>query len=403
MNGSRIRQGILIRSFSGIKRLGIIILISTLAFSFVGTVWAVYINSFVNSEALVGLVSSLFVLISFISYLLIVPIIEKYDKLKLYSFGSILVGIGYFLYSLIGNLYFFLFAALIVTVSVTIRTSSMGLIVEHSSKRRELSRNEGFLYVISNIAWVIGPLIVGVLLRELGIKSVFIAAAILIFLSAFLFRILISRCKIPKRRVDLNPFRNFRDFFRGRDRRKAYLLSSGVTFWWGLVFVYFPLLILKNLHEDYIGYLLFAVILPLVITQYSFAKLSARIGFKKIFFVGFMIPAVAAILCTIFFHFWFVVIALIIASIGMAMTESTTESYFFDICKGKEDQRFYSPYNTAIDAGALFGELVPALLLFFVPFRFIFLVYGAGLLFLAILATSIKDVVEEKKKNVLIK
>ncbi len=120
------------------------------------------------------------------------------------------------------------------------------------------------------------------------------------------------------------------------------------------------------------------------------------------FFIGFLIPAILATLCFIFFNFWFIVIALILASFGMSMTESTTEAYFFDICKGKEDQRFYSPYNTAIDFGQLIGQLVPALFLLFLPFRFIFLIYAAGLIYLSFLALTIKNVIEDKRKSSLI-
>ena len=110
-----------------------------------------------------------------------------------------------------------------------------------------------------------------------------------------------------------------------------------------------------------------------------------------------MIPAVAAVISVIFFNIWILVIALTLASVGIAMVESTTESYFFDISKGKEDQRFYSPYNTAIDVGSIFGLLVPALFLFFFPIRYIFIVYAAGMLFLSIISLSVKNIYESKR------
>lgn len=399
MHATRIKQRNLISSLSKINRLGVVILISTLAFSFIGTIWAVYLNSFLKNDSYVGLISSLFVAISFISYFFIIPIIERTNKAKIYFASSILIALGYFAYGILDNFHLFLIAALIVTISVTLRISSIGLIIEHSSKRRELSKNEGYLYTISNIAWVLGPLIVGFILKEIGVKWVFIAAALLILISITIFRMSRIDCKIKKKRADGNVIRNFIDFFRSKQRVKAYFLGGGVNFWWSLIFIYFPLIIIKNFHEDYVGYLLFAAIVPLVATQYYFGKLAGKIGFKKIFFIGFLIPALAAIVSFILFNnFLVIMVALILASFGMAMTESTTESYFLDICKGKQDQRFYAPYNTAIDTGMLMGELLPAIILLFLPIRFIFIIYAVGLLALSILALTIKNVIEDKRK-----
>ena len=156
MHSNRLKQRNLLLSLPKINRLGIVILISSLSFAFIGTVWAVYLNSFLHSEALVGLVSSFFLLVSLISYFLIIPIIEKTNKAKIYISSSILVAIGYFLYGIINNFYFFIIAALIVSVSVTLKIASMGIIIKHSSKKRELSKNEGFLYMVANISWVLG-------------------------------------------------------------------------------------------------------------------------------------------------------------------------------------------------------------------------------------------------------
>jgi predicted MFS family arabinose efflux permease len=277
--------------------------------------------------------------------------------------------------------------------------SSIGLIVEHNSRQTDLSKNEGLIYTASNLAWTIGPLLVGIVLREIGTKYVFIFASLIILISLAVFKSSKVDCKIVKKNLDKKPVKNFLDFFKDKDRVKAYFLGSGVNFWWSLIFIYFPLLIIKYLHEDYIGYLLFAVLVPLLLTQYFFGKIAGKTGFRKMFFIGFMLPAVIALLCFFFFNFWFIVPALIIASLGIAMTESTTEAYFFDICKGKEDQHFYSPYNTAIDFGQFIGELLPAILLFFLPFKFIFLVYAGGLFILSLISLTMKDVIECKKKN----
>jgi len=133
--------------------------------------------------------------------------------------------------------------------------------------------------------------------------------------------------------------------------------------------------------------------------EYYFGELAGRKGYKKIFFLGFFIPSLIAFSCFLFFNFWFIFVVLILASFALAMIESTTESYFIDLLRGKEDQRFYPPYNTAIDVGIVFGQVFSALVLLFFDFRYIFLVYGFGMLFLSILSLKMKDVYESRRKS----
>jgi len=87
-----------------------------------------------------------------------------------------------------------------------------------------------------------------------------------------------------------------------------------------------------------------------------------------------------------------------LASVGLAMTESTTEAYFFDILKGKEELRFYGPYNTTTSANHLVAKLIPSLFLLVLPFKFVFLFFGLMMFGFFLLSYKIRDVVEDGKK-----
>ena len=387
---------------SKIGKLGTVLFFASLASAFVGSVIAIYVNSFVNSEALTGFIFTGLVLVAILSNFLIIPIVESKSKTKIFIYSGIMVSIGYFLYSVVNNLWLFLLIACFVTILTSLRIAAGGLLIEHSSTRKNLSKNEGFVYTIQNISWALGPLSVGFILAKLDvIRNIFILAALFMIFSIILFFIFKFSYSGKKKKININPFKNFKDFFKEKNRVKAYILSGGLNFWWGLIYIYMPLLIIKNLNDSWVGFFLFFIVVPLISLEYYFGKLAGKKGYKKIFTVGFLIPAAASLLCFFFFsNIWFIIISLSLASIGLAMTEGTTEAYFFDILNSKEDSRFYSPYNTAIDVGSLFGEFIPALMLLFLPFKSIFLFYGAGMLILGLLALTIKDVFEFKRKGV---
>ena len=89
---------------------------------------------------------------------------------------------------------------------------------------------------------------------------------------------------------------------------------------------------------------------------------------------------------------------LVLAGVGMAMVEPTTEAYFFDVLKGKEELRFYGPYNTAIDVNYFIAEIIAATILIFLPFKFLFILFGLFMLILFLLSFKIKNIIEGKRK-----
>ena len=379
-------------SITGIGKLGIISLVSAMASAIITTIWAVYLNSFLNNTAQVGMVSTFLSLIAIISYFIFIPLIEKSSKSKLYVISLAIFGISYILFSITKNFYLFLAIAVVINIVYAIRITSFGLIVKDKSPKKVLSRNEGLMYTFGNIAWVIGPLIGGYIASNSGNSSIFIISSILIFICIGLF--IVSGIKDDKtiNKVDSNIFSNIYEFFKDKDRIITYIIGAGPSFWWSLIYLFIPLYIINNgLNELWIGYFLFAIPIPLMILEYRFSKIAERKGFKSLFKIGFLIAAIASIICFFIVNIYFVLAVLILASLGLAMLEPTTETYFFKITDKRAEQRFYGPYNTRIEVGSLLGKFIPSLLLFFLPFKSVFLVFGVAMLFFFLVSFKVRN------------
>lgn len=389
-------------ALTAIAKLSIIAAIVGLSFSLIETIWAVYIDGLVHSVVLVGFISAFLALISFLSFFLIIPVIEKYSKSRLFAYSLVIFAISYFLFYFINSLYVFLVLAIFVFMLLSLRIICFGIIVRDKSSERQLSRNEGLTYTFLNLAWLIGPLIAGYFSAEYGVRSVFVLASIFVFISFVFFKFSGIKDVNIEKRIHKNVIRNFFDFFKSKDRVYSYILSGGVNLWWVLIYLFMPLYIMRQgLGIKWVGYFLFVVAIPLVLLEYPFSNLAGKIGFKKIFKIGFFIPFLMCFLCFLIADIYLIMFFLILSSIGLAMLGATTEAYFFDTLKGKQELRFYGPYNTAIDANHFVGKILSSLLLLVLPFNYLFLLYSAFMLGMFLLSFKVRNIVEKRRDGKL--
>ncbi|MBU4070516.1 MAG: MFS transporter, partial [Nanoarchaeota archaeon] len=262
-------MGVLIRKQKGMPaltvmaRLSLIGLIISLSAAFIDTIWAVYMDSFVNSEVIVGFISAGLTLIAFFSYFFFVPLIEKTNKSKIFSYSLFLFAVTYLLFAINKNFYIFIVLAAILTLLYTFRITSFGIIIRDKSSKSQLSRNEGLVYTFVNFAWVVGPLIAGYLSEMYGISLIFVLSSIFMFIAFFFSKFSNIKDANIKKKIDNNIVKNFKDFFKDKQRIIAYILSGGVNVWWILIYLFMPMHIIRSgLPVSWLGYFLFAVAVP---------------------------------------------------------------------------------------------------------------------------------------------
>lgn len=398
-------MGILIKKQRGnygitpIAKLSIVGLIVALSAAYIDTIWAIYLDSFLNSPALVGFLSAALTAISFFSYFFIIPIIEKNNKKKIYSWALFLFMIAYLLLALNKNFYLLLILAIAMTILHAFRITSFGLLIKDNSIDKKLSSNEGLIYTFSNIAWVVGPLIAGFIAAELGINWVFIFSASFVCFGLIFFKFSKIKNNAVKKKIDRDIRKNFIDFFKDKKRLLAYVLGGGVNAWWSFIYLFIPLMIIREgLGDMWVGYFLFGIAVPLILFEYKFSTWAGKKGFKKVFKIGYLIPSLIALICFFVPNIYLILLLLILASIGLAMIEPTTEAYFLDVLEDREKDRFYGPYNTAIDAGNFISKILASAILFFLPFKFIFLLMFVLMFIFFLLSFKIKNIIEARRK-----
>ncbi|MEK6835565.1 MAG: MFS transporter, partial [Nanoarchaeota archaeon] len=150
--------------------IGLIISISNGLFN---TIWALFLDSFLHNESYVGLFSTLISIVALISFVIFIPIIEKYQENKVYIYSLAFSIFILFLYSITKSIYLVFVLALIYIMFGVLRAESFGIMYRNESKTKALGKNEGLVYTLSNLGWLLGPLLGAFLLRIYDIPQIF--------------------------------------------------------------------------------------------------------------------------------------------------------------------------------------------------------------------------------------
>jgi len=389
------------RHLKPITKLGVTYVFLSIGISLAATIWSVYLNSFLNNISLVGFLTSLFTVIEVFAYLILIPLIEKTNKAKMFIVSLVFFAISYLLLSVYSNIYVVIILGILIAIFSSLRVTLAGLVVRDNTEDDSVSKNEGVIYALLNSAWFVGPLIAGYLAKVYGFSSVFFFAAVFVLMSIFVFNFFRIKDNRKTKNLDKHIFRVVIEFFKNRERTLTYILTLSVSFWWTFIYVYMPIYIVdKGYGALLLGFFLAGVSVPLIFCDYISGKIANKRGFKKLFFVGFISLGTLAISCFFISNIYVVSGLLILASVSVSMIEPTSEAYFLDIIEEDERDKYYSIYTTSVNVGSLVGSLPAAALLLFLPFNSLFLYFGIPMIVLAFLALSIKDSYELDRKKV---
>ncbi|MFH1585639.1 MAG: MFS transporter [archaeon] len=387
-------------NLSQIDKFGIVILLTSLGLACSGTIWSVFLESIVHNPSYVGFIFTFFSVVALLSYFFIIQIIERYSKSKLYLLALLGFTLSYLVISFFQNLFIVLIVGLVIHALTSLRISISGIITRDKSGDNVVSKNEGKIYTQLNLAWMIGPLIAGYIAAKYNYGTVFFIAAFFIFISMLLFNFVFNiKDNRRAKRIDKNSLKVFLEYFKDRGRVLCYFLSGGISLWLAFVYIYIPMFIIDSGYgADIVGYFIFAVAVPTVLLDYFFGRLACKVGFKKIFFIGYFIIGVMAIFAFFASNLFLILFLVVLASIGLSMLEPSTEAYFFDMISKTQRDKFYIPYNTTIEVNYLISTFIAAVFLLYFPFKGLFILFGGLMLVMAIISLNIKNIIESRHK-----
>jgi MFS family permease len=367
-----------------VGELGLVRVMLAIGLASINTVWALHIKNLSGSEALVGLITSIFSVVAILSSFLLVPLFQRESPRTLLFLSMVVSASAYIFLPLVQSIGVFIACAAALVVVEVARIASVGVLVREQVSRKDISNMQAVMYVFANIGWVIGPLIAGIIAARQGVTGAFWFSAIVFGLCGIL--VLVFPFKEENHRPEkgnriADPWKNAVAFWKDQRMRMVYLMDLGMQLWWAFIFIFLPLYIVREgLPLVWVGYFFFANTLPLVFLEGLSSKFIDRFGHRKLFMAGFSILAASALACFFVDDPVWVLSIMVASSGGAALLEPTIEGFFFHQVKKGEERRFYAPYSTSAQVGAMLGKLLGGIVILLFFFDAVFLMVGLMML-----------------------
>lgn len=376
--------------------LSIIKLFLTFAFATIQTIWAVYMKEFGLNNSQIGLINSFLLIISLFFLFSCVNILEKFSEKKSFILSIITSIIILILIPLFQNLYIFLIFAIILLLSKILDENSFNIFFRDNTSSSKLNENQALLSVLGNIAWFLGPILAGFILLEYGFNIVFYSASLFMMITLILFfkiKIKKNSNKNLKKTYKKKSYKFLiKNFIKKKQTHLPYLMSAGVSLWWGFIFVYMPLFIIESkLGKEYIGLFIGFSQLPLILLEYYAGKKSNKIGFKKLFNLGFFGVSILAFLCFIINDIIIKLCLLILASFFMALIEPLRYSFIFSKIKKSDEEEIIPLFSSSLELGSFIGKISIAILLIFLSNKYSYLLISIFMFIFFLISLKIKN------------
>ncbi len=234
------------------------------------------------------------------------------------------------------------------------------VLFEHFSDPQFVGRIRGGLIVISSIAWGIGPIIAGQIIKKSGFTLVYTMGIFLVLVPLIIFLFSFKKEKFEKPKT--HPLKKVLiSIIRNKDLSRSFSLAFALNVFYALAVVYIPMHLSLVIGFDWveIGFLILTAQLPFIILGYPIGKIAdVLIGEKEIMITGISI-GIMSLIGMIFlkeasFLAWGILF--FISRVGMSLLETGSDSYFFKKVESNEVEKI-SVQRNAVPLAYLFMSL----------------------------------------------
>ncbi len=360
------------------------------------TIFPLVIDDTLKSETLVGIFFTLIALIGFVVAILSPIVLRWVSKIYLTQLGLLMCIGALFLFTFANKVLHFYFIESVRSVFSMLVGLAIALYVRDFATERTLGAAEGRFYLFANIGWFIGPLIGGFLGDNVSRDSVFLFSAVMYLITFVVFQYnyrtqtaFLEHVK-EKEKFTKIVGRNIFDFFRAPEMWKVFVVGTGLSFWWVIHEIYFPIYISTQLgfSDTVVGLVLAGGIIPLLLLEVYIGKLADKHGMRPFLTIGFLSLAGFTFLFNVIPVVSVVLVLMAVVNVGSAFIEPLQETYLFKAAKAKDEDRFYGIFKMSYPLANVVGPLIAAGLIFIGGFTALW--YGVVALLLVFTAVSFR-------------
>lgn len=210
----------------------------------------------------------------------------------------------------------------------------LDLCLEQETKIESTTGNKrGALLTFSNIAWILSPLALTILISQNNFSRVYFLAGLAMIILLPIVGLSFNNIKNTDP-AKIKIFSGFRLLWKTKDQLRIALVQFTLNFFYSWMVIYLPLLLNKQIGFSWnkIGLIFTIMLLPFLLFQWPAGFLAdKKMGEKEILITGFLIMSGTTFLIPFISSpiFWVWAVVLFATRVGASLTEVASETYFF--------------------------------------------------------------------------
>lgn len=257
---------------------------------------------------------------------------------------------------------------------------NIDLFIEHDTSSKTVGSVRGLYLTITNIAWILSPMLAGVLLDGTNEYWKIYGGAIL-FLIPSLF-ILHSNFKQFKDPVyeEIPARATLHKIWVDKNLHKIFMANIILNLFYAWMVIYTPIYLHKYIGFDWetIGFIFTIMLIPFVLLDMPLGKLAdKKYGEKEMMSIGFVILALSTGIISMLndANPWIWALVLFTTRIGASIVEIMIETYFFKKVTEK-DANMLSMFRSTRSMAYIIVPAVFSATLWFIDYRYTFIALG---------------------------
>ncbi len=359
----------------------------------------VYVNStFLSnfaSESAIGLIYTISSIITIVGLIYFNQILRKYGN---YNTAVILIILQ--ILSLVGltisNSLLFIAPIFIASMALTsMIILNIDVFIEHDTTSQTAGSVRGLFLTITNTAWILSPMLAGVLIdgtnqywKIYGAAILFLIPALFILHSNFrnfndpVYADVSARATLHKIWINPNLYRVF-------------MANIILNLFYAWMVIYTPIYLNKYVGFDWetIGFIFTIMLIPFVLLDIPLGKLAdKKYGEKEMMSIGFVVMAISTGIISMVDSgsAWMWALVLFTTRIGASIIEIMIETYFFKKV-GEKDTSTLSIFRSTRAMAYIITPALFSLSLLFVDYRYTFIILGVVSLYGLRYSLTIED------------
>lgn len=358
-----------------------------------------YINSaFITSiisEQFVGTIFTLGSLLAIVTFIQMPRVLTRFGNYKtvLFFTGALIVsvlGLAFLTHPFIALPLF-----LIYLIASQIIWFTIDLFLEHFTSDAETGTIRGIYFTIINIAWVLAPLLMGILLGD-GNRFwlIYLLAGLLLMPLPYILRTSFRSYKDAEYK-HTRFWKTFGKIVRNKDIFNVFMIALLLQFFYSWMVIYTPLYLIDTIGFDWnvLGVIFTIMLLPFALFQYPLGKIADLwLGEKELLVGGFLIMALSTAVLSFITTptIWLWAVLLFVTRVGASAVGIMSDTYFFKKTNDA-DSDILSFFRMTSPLAYVIGPLIASGILFFTSMQYLFIILGAIMLLGGYYSLKLKD------------